>query len=236
MTIAIIVAAGKGVRMGADRPKQFLELAGRPILMHTLCAFDACDAIEQLILVVPVQDFEFCQDNIIAPAGLLTPVRMVAGGQRRQDSVFNGLESIADSDGIVLIHDGVRPLVSVDTIEACIHNAQMWGSCIPAITPVDTPKQIDAQGLISHTIDRDRLRLAQTPQAFQLHLIRKAFQEANLKGWEATDDASLVERIGRKVHMIPGAQENLKITTAQDLALAELILSGRPAIENRPQK
>ena len=234
MNIAIIVAAGKGLRMGSARPKQYLELAGRPILMHSLLAFDACDAIGKIFLVVPAQDAQFCQKKIIEPAGLRTQVVLVAGGRRRQDSVFNGIEAIADSEGIILIHDGVRPLVSVDTIEACIHGAKISGSCIPAILPVDTPKQVNGQGVITHTIAREMLRMAQTPQAFQLPIIRKAYQEANLKGWQATDDASLVERMGEKVHIIPGKQENLKITTAQDLALAQIYLSRRLTVEHGP--
>jgi 2-C-methyl-D-erythritol 4-phosphate cytidylyltransferase len=234
MNIAIIVAAGKGLRMGSARPKQYLELAGRPILMHSLLAFDACDAIEKLFLVVPAQDAQFCQKKIVEPAGLRTQIVLVAGGRRRQDSVFNGIEAITDSEAIILIHDGVRPLVSVDTIEACIHGAKISGSCIPAILPVDTPKQVNDQGVITHTIARETLRMAQTPQAFQLPIIRKAYQEANLKGWQATDDASLVERMGEKVHIIPGEQENLKITTAQDLALAQIYLSRRLTVEHGP--
>jgi 2-C-methyl-D-erythritol 4-phosphate cytidylyltransferase len=236
MIKAIIVAAGKGVRMGADRPKQFLTLAGQPILVHTLKAFDICDVIDQIILVVPGRDFEFCKKMIMAPADLRSPVRLVAGGRRRQDSVLNGLTAIAASEGIVLIHDGVRPLIPVKIIKACIQGAQRWGSCIPAIPPVDTPKRIDEKGVVRQTVDRNRLRMAQTPQAFQLPLIRKAYHEAKLNGWQATDDASLVERMGEKVHIIPGAQENIKITMIHDLAVAELYLSGRFDVKNGIQE
>jgi 2-C-methyl-D-erythritol 4-phosphate cytidylyltransferase len=233
MNMAIIVAAGKGLRMGADRPKQYLELDGRPVLTHSLMAFDASDEVEKLYLVVAADDTHFCQKKIIDPAGLRTPIVLVAGGQRRQDSVFNGIEAISDSEGIILIHDGVRPLVSVETIETCINGAKKSGSCIPAIVPVDTPKQVDGNGVITHTIARNTLRMAQTPQAFQLPIIRKAYREANLKGWQATDDASLVERMGEKVHIIPGNQQNLKITTPQDLELARIYLSRRFPVEHR---
>lgn len=232
MNRAIIVAAGQGVRMQADQRKQFLYLAGRPILMHTLCAFDACHAIDQLIVVVPTEEIAYCQENILEPAGFEDNVSLVAGGKRRQDSVFNGLESIPDNKGIVLIHDGVRPLVTSEVIEGCIQGAEEWGSCIPVILPVDTPKQVDDTGVITDTIDRNGLRMAQTPQAFQLPIIRKAHQTAADNGWLATDDASLVERMGMNVHIVQGKQENLKITTAQDLALAQFYLSQRLPAED----
>jgi 2-C-methyl-D-erythritol 4-phosphate cytidylyltransferase len=225
MNRAIIVAAGQGVRMQGDLRKQFLQLSGRPILMHTLCAFNACRAIDQLIVVVPSEEFPYCQEKILKPAGLEGSVSLVAGGKRRQDSVFNGLESISDDNGIVLIHDGVRPLVSEEIIEACIQGALRWGSCIPVILPVDTPKQVNEAGVISRTIDRKALRMAQTPQAFQLPIIRKAHQTAFDNGWQATDDASLVERLGLDVHIVQGMQENLKITTAQDMTLAQFYIN-----------
>lgn len=232
MNRAIIVAAGQGLRMGAGRRKQFLLLAGRPILAHTLCAFDNCRVIDQIILVIPAEETAFCQKNIIEPAGLIDKVTLVAGGRRRQDSVFNGIESIGDNEGIVLIHDGVRPLVTCALIEACIQGSKERGSCIPALLPVDTLKMVNGNGVVTRTIDRGSLRMVQTPQAFQLPIIRTAHQQAKNKGWEATDDASLVERIGLDVHIIQGVQENFKITTAGDLALAEFYLSQRLAAEN----
>jgi 2-C-methyl-D-erythritol 4-phosphate cytidylyltransferase len=232
MNRAIIVAAGQGLRMHTDRRKQFLYLSGQPILMHTLCIFDACCDIDQLIVVVPSEEIPYCQEKILKPAGLDGEVSLVAGGKRRQDSVYNGLASIADDNGIVLIHDGVRPLVSKKIINACIQGALRWGSCIPVIPPVDTPKQVNETGVISRTIDRKVLRMAQTPQAFQLPIIRKAHQTAIKNGWQATDDASLVERLGLDVHIVQGMQENLKITTAQDMALAQFYLSQRCTTED----
>lgn len=232
MNRTIIVAAGQGLRMQADKRKQFLHLSGRPILMHTLSTFNACRNIDQLIVVVPYEEFPYCQEKILKPAGLEGKVSLVAGGKRRQDSVFNGLKSISDDNGVVLIHDGVRPLVSEEIIEACIKGALKWGSCIPVILPVDTPKQVNNDSVITGSIDRKVLRLAQTPQAFQLPIIRKAHQAAIDNGWQATDDASLVERLGLDVHVVPGMQENLKITTAQDMALARFYLSQRLSVED----
>ncbi|MGD9365413.1 MAG: 2-C-methyl-D-erythritol 4-phosphate cytidylyltransferase [Desulfobacteraceae bacterium] len=225
MITAIIVAAGQGLRMGSAQRKQFLKLCGEPILIHTLRAFDACQAVGQLLLVVPAGEIDFCRKNIIEPVDISTRIAMVQGGNSRQDSVFNGLESIPTNEGIVLIHDGVRPLVSVELIDACIEGAQRWGACIPALIPVDTLKQIAGNDIIERTISRDSVRLAQTPQAFHLSVLRKAYGQAKLRGWKATDDASLVERMGMSVHVIPGMRENLKITTAEDLALAQWYLS-----------
>lgn len=227
MITAIVVAAGQGLRMGSSRRKQFLKLCGEPILIHTLRAFDACQGIGQLLLVVPAGETDFCQTNIIEPADISTKIAMVQGGNHRQDSVFNGLNSIPTNEGIVLIHDGVRPLATVELIDACIDGAQRWGACIPALMPVDTIKQIDGNGNIERTISRDSVRLAQTPQAFRLSVLRKAYDQAKLMGWKATDDASLVERMGMNVHVIPGMRENLKVTTAEDLALAQWYLSNR---------
>lgn len=227
MITAIVVAAGQGLRMGSARRKQFLKLRGEPILIHTLRAFDACQSIGQLLLVVPAGEIDFCQTNIIEPAGISTRIAMVQGGNHRQDSVFNGLNSIPTNEGVVLIHDGVRPLVTVELIDACIDGAQRWGACIPALMPVDTIKQIDGNGVIERTVSRDSVRLAQTPQAFRLSVLRKAYDQAELMGWKATDDASLVERMGVNVHVIPGMRENLKVTTTEDLALAQWYLSNR---------
>ena len=226
MIYAIIVAAGKGVRMQADRRKQYLHIGRHPILFHTLKAFDKCRCIDRLIVVVPADDFDYCRNNIIAPAGLQTGAQLVAGGNRRQDSVCNGLDAIPDKDGVVLIHDGVRPLVSERLIEACVQGAQEWGACIPALTPVDTAKQVKGN-VVERTLSRDNLRFAQTPQVFQLPLIRKAHQEAKANKRSVTDDASLVEFMGENVHTIEGSRENIKITTPHDLALAEHYLSLR---------
>lgn len=225
MIDAIIVAAGKGVRMQARLRKQFIDLNSRPILVHTLRAFDACRAVNRLIVVVPENEITFCQRNILEPASLGTRTLLVAGGKRRQDSVHNGLSAITEDDGIVLIHDGVRPLVTQKLIEECIDGAARWGACIPAILPVDTPKQIHDDGVIAKTLGRDSIRLAQTPQAFQLDLIRQAHEEAVRKNWDVTDDASLVERLGGRVHTIEGLTENIKITTPQDLQLAQYYLT-----------
>ena len=226
MIYAIIVAAGNGVRMQAARRKQYLHVGHRPILSHTLMVFDQCHRVDRMIVVVPDDDMDYCRKHVIEPAALHTDTQLVAGGVRRQDSVCNGLDAISAREGIVLIHDGVRPLVTEALIEACILGADEWGACIPALTPIDTPKQVKDE-VVTHTIPRDSLRFAQTPQAFQLPLIRKAHHDPKLNTRSVTDDASLVEAMGEIVHVISGLKENIKITTQHDLGLAEHYFSNR---------
>jgi 2-C-methyl-D-erythritol 4-phosphate cytidylyltransferase len=221
MNAALIVAAGQGKRMGADLPKQYLKLAGKPILFYTLKGFDRCTSITHIILTAPEADLKYCQNEIIGPANLHKPVTLVAGGTRRQDSVYNGLNAMAAAEGVVSIHDGVRPFFSNDLINACITGANKYGACIPAIPVFDTLKRVDTNHRICATLPRDQLYMAQTPQTFRLPLIIRAHAEALRQGWQATDDASLVERMGEPVHIVQGLRENLKITTPEDLAWAE---------------
>ena len=227
MIAPLIVAAGQGKRMGTKLPKQYVKLAGEPILSHTLKGFDACASITRIFLVVPASDALYCQNEIVGPAALTKEVTLVAGGERRQDSVLNGLYAMDASEGIVLIHDGVRPFISNDLIEACIAGARKFGACIPAIPVFDTLKRSDTENRIDATVPRDGLYMAQTPQTFRIPLIIKAHAEALQNGWEATDDASLVEKMGEPVHMVQGVRENLKITTPEDLAWAEAFLKNR---------
>jgi 2-C-methyl-D-erythritol 4-phosphate cytidylyltransferase len=224
MIAALIVAAGKGVRMGMTLRKQYLPLGGVPILAHTLKAFDACARIEQLVVVVPGEEMAFCRHHIMNKVALRAPVQWVAGGTRRQDSVCNGLEVLSD-EGIVLIHDGVRPLVSSALIASCIEGAQRWKACIPVVKVTDTLKAIDGQDNVLKTVSRQGLGMAQTPQGFEVSLIKQAHRAARLNGWEATDDASLIERAGGKVHTIAGSPVNIKITIPEDLRWAEAMLA-----------
>lgn len=229
MITALIVAAGQGRRMGSTLPKQYLALGGRPILTHTLQAFDACALVERIVLVVPGNEMDFCCREILTAADLRAMPLLVAGGARRQESVFNGLAAIPENEGIVLIHDGVRPLVSGALIRACIHGAQRWDACIPVLAVTDTLKRVDAGGRIQDTLARDSLRLAQTPQAFRLSLIKEAHRLGRQEGVQATDDAALVERMGVAVHTVAGEIANIKITAPMDLRRAEAYLGCEPA-------
>jgi 2-C-methyl-D-erythritol 4-phosphate cytidylyltransferase len=220
---AIIVAAGKGRRMKAEAPKQYLMLDGLPILSRTLLAVDACPEVDDICLVVPESDMAYCRAAVLAPVRLRAPVKMVAGGAQRQESVYNGLRSLAHDDGIVLIHDGVRPFVRPDEIRCCIDAAKIHGACIPGLPVSDTLKAVGDGGDIIKTIDRDRLWRAQTPQTFQYRLIKDAHEKAKRNGVTGTDDASLLERIGETVRVVPGSIFNIKITTPEDLKMAEAI-------------
>jgi len=223
MVAAIIVAAGKGIRMQESLRKQYLPLAGLPIIAQTLIVFGGCNLIDHIYLVVPRDDFDFCRDNILVRGKLIGNVTLVAGGERRQESVYRGLQQIDAGCSIVAIHDGVRPFVKHDQITACINGARKFGSCIMGIPAYDTLKQVDKSGNIVDTIARDAIWLAQTPQAFRFELIKKAHDQACLDGYQGTDDASLVERMGLAVRIIRGSRSNIKITNQEDLKIARAL-------------
>lgn len=224
MVSAIIVAAGKGIRMNDIVRKQYFTLAGRPILCHTVQVFDTCIEIDKIFLVVPEEDFDFCHKNIILPLKLQKKVNLVQGGKERQDSVYNGILAVDNKDCIVVIHDGVRPFVRPEQLAACIKCAKECGACILGIPAFDTLKRVNSAGFIDKTLDRESIWLAQTPQAFQYDLIKKAHENARREGYTGTDDALLVERLGKDVKVINGSRCNIKITTQEDLMLARAML------------
>ena len=224
MVSAIIVAAGQGTRMQGEQRKQYLSLAGLPILTRTLAVFDKCDRIKQIILVIPRDDFNFCQKNILDPAGFSHKIIKAPGGERRQESVFNGLKEVDATCSIVVIHDGVRPFVQNEQLIECIDGARESGACIMGVPAYETLKQVDTSDHILRTLKRDDVWLAQTPQAFRHDLIRKAHDRARMEGYSATDDACLVERLGAPVKIITGSRNNIKITIKEDLEMAGWIL------------
>jgi 2-C-methyl-D-erythritol 4-phosphate cytidylyltransferase len=227
MVHAIIVAAGKGMRMNDSVRKQYIALDGIPILKHTLTLFDSCQLVSQIILVAPKEDFDFCRNNILLPAKFQKNIKLVAGGPERQDSVYNGLQIVEPDEGIIVIHDGVRPFVRQEQLAACIKGAAEFGACIIGIPAFDTVKQVNAKNEIIQTHKRDSLWLAQTPQAFRAKLIIKAHEAAKQDRFTGTDDASLVERLGQAVKIIPGCRSNIKITSKEDLELARAILQSK---------
>ncbi len=224
---AVIVSAGKGLRMNRTTPKQYLPLQGIPVLGHTVLAFNQCSEVDNIILVVPIKDVSFCSDQLLADLDIDKSIRVVAGGERRQDSALCGILAIDDQRGIVIIHDGVRPLVQPKLISRCIQAASINGACMLGIPLQDTLKSVDQNQRAVETILRTDMWLAQTPQAFQYKLIREAHEKAQKDGFEATDDASLLERMGIPVQILAGSKHNLKITTEEDLILADTILSHR---------
>ena len=215
---AIIVAGGKGERMNADIPKQFLEIKGKPILIHTLEAFMNFDASLQLILVLPVAQFEFWE-TLCKKHALNIPHQIVAGGQTRFQSVKNGLDAVK-VPAIVAIHDGVRPLVSKETISRCFDAAAKFGAAIPTMDSIESIRFVDANG--SKSVDRTAYKMVQTPQVFDAELLKKAYEQEFSVLF--TDDASVVEAMGIKVQLVDGNRENIKITTEFDLIVAERLL------------
>ena len=224
MNWAIIVAAGKGVRMGGKVPKPYLPLAGMPVLGRTLTTFHRSGQFEELLVVVAADAMEICRREVIVPCGLAAAVRLVAGGRARQESVFNGLTACSGhDDDPVLIHDGVRPLVRQELLATCLAATRRKGACIAAIPASDTLKRRRPDGCIAQTLDRDMLWRAQTPQGFRLGLIRAAHRQARKDGFMGTDDAQLLERIGQPVVIVPGQRTNIKLTHPDDLPLAEAL-------------
>jgi len=210
--------------MGGSVSKQYLSLAGVSILGRTLDVFTQSDLFEEIILVVAATDKAYCRRKVIDGLKTKQIIRLVAGGRDRQKSVFNGLEaSQGQDDDTVLIHDGVRPFVSEDALTQCLTAVNAHGACIVAVPACDTLKQIGSDGRIAKTLSREAVWLAQTPQAFRLGLARAAHRQAREEGFTGTDDAQLVERLGHTVTVIPGSRANIKITTPDDLRLAEVI-------------
>jgi 2-C-methyl-D-erythritol 4-phosphate cytidylyltransferase len=213
--------------MGGHVPKQFIELGGVPILVHSLRVLEAVPAVERVILAVPDADREYCLREIVARYRFAKVTKIVAGGERRQDSVRHGLQEIGEGADLVLVHDAVRPLITRDVVERVIRRAEEVGGAIAAVPMRDTVKEVGADGAVAATVDRGRLWLAQTPQVFRVKVLREAHRKAHLEHFHATDDAQLVEWFGQPVSVVEGSEENLKITRPQDLAIGEAILAAR---------
>ena len=223
MNSAIIAAAGTGTRMASDRPKQFLHLAGIPIIFHTLRPFEQCDSIHEVIVVLPAEESAAFL-ALAGKQGLRKLSRVVPGGMTRADSVRRGLLAIRSaSAGIVAVHDGVRPFVTVEEIESVVAAALVDGAAILAAPVTDTIKQVSGDAVVQ-TLERRELRRALTPQCFRYELLRKAYEHADVNDPSLTDESALVEKIGARVTVIEGSSRNIKITTPQDLAIAEAFL------------
>jgi 2-C-methyl-D-erythritol 4-phosphate cytidylyltransferase len=211
--------------MGGPVRKQYRTLAGRPILAHALAAVAACPEIEEIVLVVPAEDREMCRTTVVAPLEISTPVKIVSGGVERQMSVAHGLEAISAGIDLVAIHDGVRPFVRPEEFSAVLAAAHEHGAAILAVPAADTLKRADNQGSARETLDRADIWMALTPQAFRLDLLKEAHAAARRDQVLGTDDAALLERLGRPVRLVPGSRTNLKVTTPEDLDLAQALLA-----------
>lgn len=218
---AVIVAGGSGSRMLASQPKQFLELCGRPLLMHTLDAFTKCDLDIELILVLPADHIDTWK-KLVKQHQYDTVHQIAIGGTTRFDSVKNGLNEIQD-DGLVAIHDGARPLIISEVIDRTFEQAKKTGNGIAAVKVKDSIRQLlDGQ---NKAVDRNQFYTVQTPQTFNVELIKKAFAINGSNSF--TDDASVIEAYGEKIELVEGSYDNLKITTPEDLIIATSILEKR---------
>jgi 2-C-methyl-D-erythritol 4-phosphate cytidylyltransferase len=223
MNIAIIAAAGSGNRMASDRPKQFLELGGVPILLHTLKRFEQCDSIQEVIVVLPAEESAGFL-SLAAKSGLRKLSKVVPGGITRADSVKRGLAAVrAATAEIVAVHDGVRPFVTPDEIDSTVAAASESGAAVLVAPVNDTIKEV-SDGKIIGTLERRVLRRALTPQCFRFAILQRAFANADVNDPRFTDESALVERLGVEVSIVEGSPQNIKITTQEDLVIAESIL------------
>jgi len=230
---AILPAAGMGTRMGADTPKQFLELDGAPILIHTLRKIASCALVTDIIVATRVDEVQRVQERV-GTEKFAQRVRVVRGGDSRQESVAEALRLVPDDTEIVLVHDAVRPFVTVEQITRVIEEARRCQAAILGIPAMDTVKEVkraslpEDVALITGTIPRERVVLAQTPQVFTTKLLKEAFAKAQADGVSASDEAGLVERLGRDVHVVLGSERNMKITKPSDMDLARFYLENEP--------
>lgn len=221
MISAIVLAGGKGKRMCADMSKQFIEINAKPILYYTLSKFINCKFIDEIILVLPEEEIEYCKKEVIEKYSLKVN-KIVIGGKERQDSVYNGLLEVGNSD-IVLIHDGARPFVSGRVIEDGIKYASLYGAAAPGVVPKDTIKIKSIDSFSESTPDRETLVSVQTPQVFKYDLIMKCHRAVKLDNISVTDDTMVVELYGNKVYLYTGEYTNIKVTTPEDLIMAEIL-------------
>lgn len=216
---AIVLAGGRGTRMESCLSKQFIEVNNKPLLYYTLKTFEQCDFIDEIILVLPKDEIEFCKNEVLDKFSINVS-RIVEGGPERQDSVYNGLKVLENCD-TVLIHDGARPFLSRRIIESGVHFAEKYGAAAPGVTPKDTIKIKGADGFSLDTPERRTLCAVQTPQCFRYETIMRCHENIRKEGIKVTDDTMAVELFGEKVYLYEGEYTNLKITTPEDLILAE---------------
>lgn len=227
--------------MGNETPKQFLQLGDVPLLVHALRVLEASQTISEIIVVVPHvphvpnNEATSCHTELLSPFAFSKISHIVGGGARRQDSVWNGLQAVDQRTKIALVHDAVRPFVTDVLVNSVVESARTHGAAIAAIPLRDTVKQAAPDGMIDTTLDRQRLWLAQTPQAFRIELLLDAHRSGRRDGVEATDDACLVERAGHRVAIVPGSTDNMKVTRPEDLMMGEAILAARQrAMKHHP--
>ncbi|HXV69197.1 MAG TPA: 2-C-methyl-D-erythritol 4-phosphate cytidylyltransferase [Nitrospira sp.] len=226
-TVALVPAAGRGLRMGGSVPKQYLAIGGLPLVVHSLRVLQTSSSIDAVVLAVPESDIAYCQSDIVKAHGFSKVIKVVAGGAERQDSVRLALAAVERDTEIVLVHDAVRPFLTHSMVTDVVTAARATGAAIIALPMRDTVKQVGACHLIERTVDRSSLWLAQTPQAFRRAWLAEAHDKARLEGVRATDDAYLIEWSGRPVAVVEGSGDNIKVTRPEDMIIGEAIWAAR---------
>lgn len=226
----IIAAAGMSNRMGSKINKQFLAIGNKPILAHSIEKFEKCKHIDEIILVAKEEEVEYCRKEIIKRFGFKKVTNIIKGGKERQDSVYNGLLAVNEKADIVLTHDGARPFIKIESIENGIAGVIAHGACVIGVPVKDTIKAVTPLDEVHHTPKRSLLWAAQTPQCFWVPLLKKAYEVANQECIVGTDDSSLVEKMGHPIKMIMGSYDNIKITTPEDLIIAESLIKDKDVI------
>jgi len=234
-TSVIIPAAGQGRRMNASINKQYLTLSGKPILAYTLDVFERCPLIKEIILVVNKEEFRICQQQVLKPYRY-RKVHLVEGGDTRQESVYKGLKAVNPRADIVMTHDGARPIIEESVIIESIYETMEHQATVVGVPAKNTIKVINADGFVEYTPNRDYLVEIQTPQTFAFKLLKEAHESARKEGIAGTDDAFLVERLGHPVKIVTGHYTNIKITTPEDLIIAESIIKRLDKNDKRGKK
>lgn len=224
---AILAAAGKGERLGQGMPKPFIMLQNHPLIYYPLKVLSESELIDYILVVVAKDNIAYCQREVIEKYNLTKVNKVIEGGAQRQDSVYNGLKEVLPETDLVVIHDGARPFLTHQLIEETIREAQNIGAAIVGVTPTDTIKSINGGVWIEETWDRDSMVMIQTPQVFKYTLLKDAYEKAYEDNFLATDDALLIRRLGGRVKLVKGDDENIKITFPHDLLVAEAILKFR---------
>ncbi|MBI5417798.1 2-C-methyl-D-erythritol 4-phosphate cytidylyltransferase [Candidatus Poribacteria bacterium] len=222
-TIAIIAAAGQSRRMGGELNKQFIEICGKPLLAYSLLVFNNSPLIDEIFIAIEAKNIDFCRKQIIDKYNITKVKNIIAGGKERQDSIYNALNVIPSDTDYVVIHDGARPMVTYEMIESLLAQTFKNGASITAMPVKDTIKETE-NSLVVRTIDREKLVYVQTPQAFAAKIIKEAYAKAYENGFIGTDDAVLVERLGIKIKIVEGSYSNIKVTTPDDISIAEALI------------
>lgn len=223
----VIAAAGSGKRMGSKVNKQYMLLDDKPILAYSLDVFEAFGLVDDIIIVAHPREIEYCEKEVVEKFGYTKVRRVIPGGEQRQDSVWAGLKALDHTTCFVAVHDGARPLLTNSLIRELLKEAEEWGAAIPGVRVRDTIKMVDRDSFVGQTLDRTSVVAVQTPQIFNYSELKRAYEFAYEEDFIATDDASLFEKYIGRVKVVPGNYNNLKITTPEDLIIAEGLLKSR---------